>query len=258
MICAQRVIGWSREVNETHNQARTDLVQAIQDLRHGGPLRPQDFPVGPNMRESAVLMLASAEPDLLLVQRAATLRAHPGQVAFPGGRVDPEDGDPEDPQDIIHLPAGQGQAAYVRAALREAHEETGLDPSGVEILGLLPRTPLAVSQHQVTPVIGWWKDPVDVGVVDHGESSLVFRTPIRDLVEPHHRHYAQVQVTGPNFPRLHHRSPAFRIPRSITDPAGGSGDVVVWGFTGILLDRLLAAAGWAKEWDTTDVRPAPQ
>lgn len=296
-------------VSEVHNQARGDLIRAIQVLHHGGPLRIQDIEPGANMRESAVLILVGAldnipavtsrmavvagpgsadsratpehtgaaqEPprhapgtggsaaehvtadlDLLLVQRAATLRAHPGQVAFPGGRLDPEDGDPHDPADLLQLPAGDGQAAYVRAALREAQEETGLDPSGVEVLGLLPRTPLAVSSHQVTPVVGWWKEPVSVDVVDHAESNLVFRTPILDLVDPARRHRAEVRVTGPDYPRLRHRSPAFRIPREITDPAGGDRDVVVWGFTGILLDHLLTAAGWSTPWDTDDVRPAP-
>lgn len=259
----------------TRDQARADLIRAVQSLSAGGPLRIQDIAAEENMRESAVLILVGAldqEPavrtecaghvtadlDLLLVQRAATLRAHPGQAAFPGGRLDPEDGDPHDPEDLLTLPAGAAQAAFVRAALREAQEETGLDPGGVEVLGTLPRTPLAVSSHQVTPVVGWWKKPVPVNVVDHAESSLVFRTPVLDLVDPARRHYAEVRISGPDFPRMRHRSPAFRIPREITDPAGGEGDVVVWGFTGILLDHLLSATGWSLDWDTADIRPAPR
>lgn len=265
--------------------ARRQLIDAIGQLHRRGPLRSDArLPRGP-LRESAVLILVgaldevaaaaapqapdpegadgaahgvrAAELDVLLTQRAATLRAHPGQVAFPGGRLDPEDGDPHDAADRLELIGGPGQAAYVRAALREAHEETGLDPSGVEVLGALPRAPVPVSGHVVTPVVGWWSRPTPVDVVDHAESSLVFRTPLLDIVDPARRHLAEVHRTGPSFPVQRHRSPAFRIPRRITDPAGGRDEVVVWGLTGILLDLVLEAAGWAVPWDRTDIRPAP-
>src|SRR5690606_3840127 len=79
-------------------------------------------------RPSAVLVLfgeGERGPELLLQQRASSLRAHAGQPSFPGGAVDPEDGDPE----------GEGP---LRTALREAREETGLDPAGVRIFATLP------------------------------------------------------------------------------------------------------------------------
>lgn len=254
--------------------AREQLLQAVVALRDLGPLRLDGLKHRRAPRASAVLILVgvlddvaaesagaddgpAADLDLLLTQRAATLRAHPGQVAFPGGRLDPEDGDPEDPRDILELPGGPVAAAYVRAALREAQEETGLDPEGIEVLGALPKTPVPVSGHDVTPVVGWWSRPSRVDVVDHAESSLVFRAPLLDVVEPARRHTAEVRRSGPDFPVWRHRSPAFRIPRSVTDPAGGTDEVVVWGFTGILLDRVLSAAGWAVPWDRDDIRPAP-
>jgi 8-oxo-dGTP pyrophosphatase MutT (NUDIX family) len=253
--------------------ARDRLVQAVVAQRQKGPLRIDALKHRRPPRESAVLILVgvlddieadstrtggpAADLDLLLTQRASTLRAHPGQVAFPGGRLDPGDGDPQDPRDVLELPGGTAAAAHVRAALREAQEETGLDPSGIEVLGALPKAPVPVSGHDVTPVVGWWSRPTSVDVVDHAESSLVFRVPVLDLVDPDRRHTAEVTRGGQDLPTLRHRSPAFRIPRGITDPMGGSREVVVWGFTGILLDRVLEETGWALPWDRDDVRPAP-
>lgn len=217
--------------------------------------------IEPDYRRSAVLILFGAldelpsrarggtegvgrDLDVLLVQRAATLRSHPGQVAFPGGRLDPEDGDPEERLD---LPGGAVSAAHVRAALREAEEETGLDPRGVEVLGALAPVPLPVSNHLVTPVLAWWHESSPVDVVDHAESSLVFRVPVLDLLDPANRHYAGVTRGSQTY-----RSPAFTVP-----VPGTSGTVTVWGFTGVLLDRVLTALGWAVPWDTRRVLPAP-
>lgn len=88
--------------------------------------------------------------DVLLLVRADTLRSHAGQPAFPGGKIDPED---------YALSRQRGVPVGRIAALREAVEETGLDPAGVEILGELPTLPLAVSDFRVTPVLGWWASP---------------------------------------------------------------------------------------------------
>lgn len=191
-----------------------------------------------NSRKAAVLMLfgaldsvpatsakplAPAELDVLLIERAATLGDHPGQIAFPGGTVDPED------------------ESVVAAALREAVEETGLDAAGVEILGTLPELPLTVSNFMVTPVLGWWASPSPVAVVDYGESAQVFRVPVRDLLDPDNRFMATVTRGKETF-----RSPAFNV-----------NGVVVWGFTGAILDRLFGQLGWAVVWDAARTMPAP-
>jgi len=167
--------------------------------------------------------LASADLDVLLVERAATLNDHPGQVAFPGGGVDAQD------------------ANVVAAALREAQEETGLDPSGVEILGVLPPVPLAVSNFIVTPVVGWWARQTPVDVVDYGESAQVFRVPVRDLLDPDNRVTTVISHAGRSF-----RGPAFQV-----------NGVVVWGFTAGILNHVLDELGWSVPWDETREIPAP-
>lgn len=190
------------------------------------------------LRQAAVLMLfgvlddvlatstkplASADLDVLLIERAATLNDHPGQVAFPGGGVDPQD------------------ATVVAAALREAEEETGLDARGVEVLGVLPEVSLPVSNFMVTPVVGWWARQTPVAVVDYGESAQVFRVPVRDLLDPENRFNAVLQ-RGP-FP---YRGPAFVV-----------NGVVVWGFTAGILTYVFDELGWSVPWDESREIPAP-
>ncbi|GAA3161586.1 CoA pyrophosphatase [Streptomyces ramulosus] len=177
-------------------------------------------------RQSAVLVLfgqGARGPELLLMERAGTLRSHAGQPSFPGGALDPEDGDPE----------GSGP---VRAALREAQEETGLDPAGVQVFGVLPRLYIPVSGFVVTPVLGWWREPSPVGAVDQAETARVFTVPVADLTDPAHR------VTA-------------RHPRGHTGPAFLVESALVWGFTAGVIDRLLHFAGWEIPWDRTKQVP---
>ena len=214
------------------------------------PWRLGNLPAG-KTREASVLMLFGprdgagmgvsggasaavpvAETDVLILVRAATLRQHAGQPAFPGGRVDPEDRAAQDPA--------------VEAALREAVEETGVDRTGIDVLGRLAPVPLPVSGHLVTPVLGWWREPSPVQVVDDAESSLVVRVPVRDLLDPSHRHLATVTRGA-----AAHHTPAFTVPV-------GKESVTIWGFTGILLDRLLHRLGWELPWDATHRVPAPR
>lgn len=165
--------------------------------------------------------------DVLLLARAATLRSHAGQVAFPGGRAD--DGE-----------------SMVAAALREAQEETGLDPSGVDVLGEFDPLPMPVSNHVVTPVLGWWSKQTPVGVVDEAESSHVFRAPVADLLDPDSRVTVVVGRDGRSY-----RGPGFQV-------SDGTTTHLVWGFTGGILDALFDALGWTEDWDRTrelDLQP---
>ncbi|GAA4187432.1 hypothetical protein GCM10022288_12420 [Gryllotalpicola kribbensis] len=161
----------------------------------------------------------SRDLDVLLVERASTLRAHPGQIAFPGGRIDPGDASPE------------------AAALREAREETGLDPDGVEVLGSLGVVPLDFSRHLVTPVLGWWRDPSPVQVVDEAECAAVFRTPVAELLDPSSR-----GVTVIRRGEIERRGPAFLLKTE-------AGERTLWGFTAMLLDALFDHLGWSEPWD---------
>lgn len=167
--------------------------------------------------------LVSADLDVLLVERATTLNDHPGQVAFPGGGVDLADD------------------SVVAAALREAQEETGLDPLGVEVLGNLPEVPLSVSNFMVTPVLGWWARQTPVDVVDYGESAQVFRVPVRDLLDPDNRFTAVLKRE-----KVTYRGPAFAV-----------NGVVVWGFTAGILSYVFDELGWAVPWDEQRELPAP-
>jgi 8-oxo-dGTP pyrophosphatase MutT (NUDIX family) len=161
--------------------------------------------------------------DLLFVMRAASLSNHPGQVAFPGGAIDPEDAD---------------EAA---AALREAHEETGLEPSGVEILGLLPEVGLPISNFMVTPVLAWWSRQSPVRAVDTAESEQVFRCSVASLLAGPNRRTAVVRRAGTVS-----RTPAFITP-----------DAIIWGFTAMLLDAMFEGLGWTEPWDASLEIPAP-
>ncbi|WP_236538432.1 NUDIX hydrolase [Spiractinospora alimapuensis] len=161
-------------------------------------------------RRSAILVLfgnGEDGPDVLLTQRGDSLRHHAGQPAFPGGAVEPDDG------------------SAAQCALREAQEETGLDPSGVTVLAELPEVYLSNSGNRVTPILAWWRVPGPVRVADPREVAGVARVPVRELIDPGNRLRV---VYGPKRSGV-----AFRVR-----------GMVVWGFTAGVLNDLLTLAGW--------------
>ena len=179
-----------------------------------------------SVRESAVLMLFGEGPDgpdLLLTERSHTMRSHPGQVAFPGGSLDPGE-------------------TPVQAALREAQEETGLDPAGVAVIGQLPQLHLPASNFAVTPVLGWWRDTSPVSVASLEEVHAVYRAPIAELVDPTHR----IRVRSPRTSWL---MPGFLI--------GPDKDVILWGFTGGIVARFFGYLGWLQEVPDAPVTELP-
>jgi 8-oxo-dGTP pyrophosphatase MutT (NUDIX family) len=174
-------------------------------------------------RSSAVLVLFAAGPsgpDLLYVQKNEGLRRHAGQPAFPGGKIEDSDDGP------------------VAAALREAAEETGLDPGGVDVLATLPELFISRSQFRVVPVLAWWREPSAVYPVDIGEIAAVERISVAGLADPANR----LMLRYPDG----RGGPAFRM-----------GSMLIWGFTAMLTDRLLALGGWERSWDATTVSELP-
>lgn len=217
--------------------ARAQLAALVDDPTFPGPWPHArgSMPDSGQARAAAVLVLfgvldglpadhdaqslaVSADLDVLLLARATTLRTHAGQVAFPGGRVEQDEDS-------------------VSAALREAAEETGLDPAGVDVLGTFHELPMPVSNHRVTPVLGWWARPTPVRVVDVAESTHVFRAPVADLLDPAHRYTSVLRRGGQTW-----HGPAFLLDVEGTEH-------LVWGFTAGILDEMFTHLGWAEDWD---------
>jgi 8-oxo-dGTP pyrophosphatase MutT (NUDIX family) len=182
-------------------------------------------------RDAAVLVLFSGpwetpsgglpdDADLLVTVRASTLRNHAGQAAFPGGASDPDDAGP------------------VFTALREAHEETGIDTSRLRPLVILDRMFIPPSGFHVVPVLAYSPDPGPVGVVDESETAIVARVPVRAFINPENRLMVYRKENTQRF-----AGPAFLL-----------NQMLVWGFTGHVISAILDVAGWAQPWDGDDVR----
>lgn len=133
-------------------------------LLFGDPLDPAETP-GPIVPAAVLVPIVDRpEPTMILTVRADTVRKHAGQVAFPGGRIDPEDDGP------------------VAAALREAEEEIGLPRDRVEIIGLADRY-RTITGFDVTPVLG--VVPPDLALAAHPiEVAAIFEVPLHHLLEP--------------------------------------------------------------------------
>jgi 8-oxo-dGTP pyrophosphatase MutT (NUDIX family) len=194
-------------------------LRELADAAAGMEIDPRVAPPASGGRASAVLVLfgeGQDGPDLLLIQRSEGLRLHAGQPAFPGGAIDAADSGP------------------VAAALREAAEEVGVDPGGVDIVGTLPELFIPRTGFRVVPVLAWWRRPGAVAPVDPGEVAAVERVSVSELADPS----ARLMVRGPSG----FISPAFRVRQ-----------MLIWGFTAVLLDRLLTLAGWERPWDVARV-----
>jgi 8-oxo-dGTP pyrophosphatase MutT (NUDIX family) len=151
-----------------------DLRERLQAAARMSSAPSSDFdlnsgtvlPEGRVLREAGVLVAvtAGARPQLLLTKRASGLKHHPGQIAFPGGKVDP------------------GDDGAVGAALREAEEEIGLPRETVEVLGTLPPHE-TVTGYRVIPVLSWIRHEF-IPVPEAGEVAEAFSVPFDHVTDP--------------------------------------------------------------------------
>jgi 8-oxo-dGTP pyrophosphatase MutT (NUDIX family) len=159
-------------------------------------------------------------PRVLLTQRTEHLKKHAGQISFPGGRAEPDD------------------ASLVATALREAHEEVGLAPERVEVLGSLP-TYITGTGFEVTPVVGLIealpheRDSLHL-TPDAGEVASVFEVPLSFLMNPaHHQRHA-----------VDHQGRALSYFSMPWRPQPDQPEYFIWGATAAMLRnfyRFLAA-----------------
>ena len=162
------------------------------------------------LRPAGVLVPLIERPwgmQVILTKRSSALKHHPGQIAFPGGKQDARDAD------------------VTAAALREAHEEIGLDPANVEVLGHLP-THETVTGYTVTPVVARVLNPFTL-VPETGEVAEIFDVPL-DHVLMRSRY------------RIEGRYWRGEMRHYYTVPFG---PYYVWGATACMLHALAEAAG---------------
>ncbi len=166
------------------------------------------------VRVAAALVLLyprDGRPHLLLTVRAGDLRRHSGQVSFPGGAIEPGE-------------------AIASAALREAAEEVGLDPSIVRVLGPLTPLHIPVSDFIVHPIVGVM-DRTPEFAHAAAEVARVLQVPIDELLDP-----ARVHLTT-----------RMRGDELVEVPYFDLGGEIVWGATAMMLSELLSILGYRVE-----------
>lgn len=175
-------------------------------LRAGdGSMRGDIAPPPPTPAAVLIAITDRAEPGVILTQRPDTMRKHPGQVAFPGGRVDP------------------GEDA-VAAALREAEEEVALDPARVEVIGTADPY-LTITNFRIVPVLG--VIPPDLPLVpSEAEVAAVFEVPLAWLLAPTTHQVGTMEFRGANrhFVEMHWPDP--------------TGTRRIWGATAAMIVNL--------------------
>ena len=183
--------------------APTEIAETLVDATEG--LHPQA------LKAAVLLPLFEQQSELHLafIQRAMTLRLHSGQIAFPGGKKDPDDLFP------------------VMTALREAHEEIGLDPLRTEILGVLPPVFTVVSNYLITPVVAFLPRGLGPLCLQTSEVTELILASVRGLADPtiaHTEQWSRQDITRTVYFYQY-------------------GPYQIWGATGRILSLFLATLG---------------
>lgn len=158
-----------------------------------------------------IALVLRDEISVLLTQRTDHLDDHPGQISLPGGRAEPEDAD------------------AVATALREAHEEIGLEAAEVEVLGSLP-TYTTGTGFVVTPVVGLVRPGIRLQA-DPFEVAEVFEVPLSWLMDParHQRHAVEIAGVQREF---------LSMPWQGVGAEGQPRSYFIWGATAAMLRNL--------------------
>lgn len=175
-----------------------------------GRVIPLPHTVPDNARLSAVLCLLYPENEelhMLLMKRMEDRTAHSGQVSFPGGRFEPGDGDMQ------------------TTALREAHEEVGVHPAIVDVVGALTPLYIPVSNFNVFPFVGFVNHRPDLSLNMH-EVSHVIATPLSHLL--HNDRKTVADVSSPIMPGLIRNVRAYRL----------DDGTIIWGATAMIISEL--------------------
>jgi len=159
------------------------------------------------VKQSSILLLLFPEGDHLytcLTKRPRTMKYHPGQISFPGGKVEKEDLSAE------------------MTALREAREEVGLDQTGIEILGKLSDLYVEVSKFSIQPFLAWVDQKPDF-VVDFGEVEELILFPVSDFVRNEVISETEMETVSGSLQVKYY-------------PFNGE---IVWGATAMILSELI-------------------
>jgi 8-oxo-dGTP pyrophosphatase MutT (NUDIX family) len=210
---AQHMNFWLEQLEHVRQALADPTTVTYEELllvrdKAGQLLRQMEPPIGASPRQAAVLLLLypfEGELWLPLTVRSSRLPSHRGEVSLPGGRTDPEDID------------------AAATALREAHEELGIDPTGVEVLGQLTSFYIPPSNFQLTPVVGFMGG-VPAMSPNPDEVEQVFSVPLRRLLD-------RATIVTEEWTR---REIVMQVPFFALEGHK------VWGATALLLSELVA------------------